>query len=78
MFYFSYKNVFHGLWRVYKDEGVLRLFNGASTATSRAVLMTVGQLAFYDQVKSILLKSGYFQDNFNTHFLSSFTAVNIN
>jgi len=41
----------------------------------RAVLMTVGQLSFYDQVKQLLLSSGYFGDNSTTHFLSSLTAV---
>jgi len=41
----------------------------------RAVLMTVGQLSFYDQVKQLLLSSGHFDDNSTTHFLSSLTAV---
>lgn len=63
--------------RVWREEGFPRLFSGASTATMRAVLMTVGQLSFYDQVKQFLLASGYFGDNSTTHFLSSLTAVNI-
>jgi len=53
----------------------LKLFNGATMATSRAVLMTIGQLAFYDQIKQGLLTSGYFVDNLVTHFTSSFLAV---
>lgn len=73
---FSYKNVFDGLWRVYREEGVPRLFSGAGTATSRAVLMTIGQLSFYDQVKDFLLSTSYFKDNTTTHFLASLTAVN--
>lgn len=36
--------------------------------------MTIGQLSFYDLVKSKLLASGYFKDNLATHFLSSLTA----
>lgn len=44
-------------------------------ATGRAVLMTVGQLSFYDQVKQFLIASGYFGDNFLTHFSASLTAV---
>lgn len=75
IFCFSYKHAFDGLFRVYREEGFTRLFSGASTATSRAVLMTVGQLSFYDQVKQMLLASGYFADNLTTHFLSSLTAV---
>lgn len=39
--------------------------------------MTVGQLSFYDYVKQLLLRSGYFGDNSTTHFLSSLTAVSI-
>ncbi|KAF4519390.1 hypothetical protein B566_EDAN008698 [Ephemera danica] len=70
----NYKHAFDGLWRVYHEEGISRLFAGASTATSRAVLMTVGQLSFYDQVKLYLLASGYFQDNVVTHFIASLTA----
>lgn len=77
MFICSYKHVFDGLWRVYREEGVIKLFSGASMATSRAVLMTVGQLSFYDQVKVFLLSTGYFADNPNTHFLASLTAVYI-
>ncbi|KAG8321439.1 hypothetical protein J6590_046614 [Homalodisca vitripennis] len=70
----NYKHAIDGLFRVYKEEGVKRLWGGATTATSRAVFMTIGQLSFYDQVKIMLLASGYFQDNPTTHFLSSLTA----
>nr|CAD7444245.1 unnamed protein product [Timema bartmani] len=69
----NYKHALDGLIRVYQEEGARRLFAGASTATSRAVLMTVGQLSFYDQVKMTLLEHG-FSDNLTTHFLSSLTA----
>lgn len=74
-FFLSYKHAIDGLVRVYKEEGVRRLFSGASTATSRAIFMTIGQLSFYDQVKMLLLRSGVFGDNMATHFLSSLTAV---
>ncbi|PNF25557.1 Mitochondrial dicarboxylate carrier [Cryptotermes secundus] len=69
----NYKHAFDGLIRVYREEGTRRLFSGASTATGRAVLMTVGQLSFYDQVKMLLLRAG-FSDDLVTHFLSSLTA----
>lgn len=36
--------------------------------------MTVGQIAFYDQVKSLMLNSGHFEDNPKTHFLASLVA----
>ncbi|KAB0793877.1 hypothetical protein PPYR_13497 [Photinus pyralis] len=69
----NYKHALDGLLRVYKEEGPKRLFSGASTATSRAIFMTIGQLSFYDQVKLFLLKAGL-GDNAATHFLSSLTA----
>ncbi|KAH1016005.1 mitochondrial dicarboxylate carrier [Dendroctonus ponderosae] len=70
----NYKHALDGLVRVYQEEGVRRLFSGASTATSRAIFMTIGQLSFYDQIKLLLLKSDYFGDTLTTHFLSSLCA----
>ncbi|XP_067004984.1 mitochondrial dicarboxylate carrier [Anabrus simplex] len=69
----NYRHAFDGLIRVYHEEGVRGLFSGASTATGRAVLMTVGQLSFYDQVKMVLLNYGL-RDDLGTHFLASLTA----
>lgn len=71
---FSYKHAIDGLWRVYSEEGFRRLFSGCSTATSRAVFMTIGQLSFYDQVKKMMIESGYFTDNLTTHLLASSVA----
>ncbi len=51
------------------------IFLGATMATSRAILMTIGQLSFYDQIKQMLIQSGYAKDNLATHFFSSFCAV---
>lgn len=42
---------------------------------SRAVLMTIGQLSFYDKIKELLLATSYFGDNVVTHFTSSLLAV---
>jgi dicarboxylate transporter 10 len=70
----NYKHAVEGLWRVYRDEGFARLFSGATAATFRAALMTVGQLSFYDQIKKTLLTTEYFEDNLATHFVSSLSA----
>ncbi|XP_072932002.1 mitochondrial dicarboxylate carrier [Epargyreus clarus] len=70
----NYKNAIHGLWRVATHEGVLRLWAGASMTCSRAALMTIGQLSFYDSIKAILLASPYFGDNVATHVTSSLLA----
>lgn len=60
--------------RVKREEGFRRLFSGATTATGRGFLMTIGQIAFYDQVKTMLLNTGYFKDDPRLHFLSSLAA----
>ncbi|XP_063706866.1 mitochondrial dicarboxylate carrier-like [Culicoides brevitarsis] len=69
----NYKNAIDGLVRVAREEGPLKLFSGASTASSRAVFMTIGQLSFYDLVKTKLLGLGL-KDNLTTHLLASSTA----
>lgn len=74
IFPYSYKNAIDGLMRVQREEGFRRLFSGASTATSRGFMMTIGQIAFYDQVKVLLLTTGYFKDDPLTHFAASLTA----
>lgn len=70
----NYKHAIDGLFRVAREEGFKKLFNGADWASSRAVLVTVGQLCFYDVVKAKLLTTGHFQDNLTTHFTSSLAA----
>ncbi|XP_033164593.1 mitochondrial dicarboxylate carrier [Drosophila mauritiana] len=73
----NYHNAFDGLLRVYRQEGFKRLFSGATTATARGILMTIGQIAFYDQTKIYLLATPYFQDNLVTHFTASLVAGTI-
>ncbi|CAF1077302.1 unnamed protein product [Rotaria sp. Silwood1] len=70
----NYKHAIDGLVRICREEGPKKLFNGASMAVIRGAFVTVGQIAFYEQVKQVLLASGYFQDNIITHFTSSFAA----
>ncbi|VDO95635.1 unnamed protein product [Soboliphyme baturini] len=73
----NYKHAIDGIWRVYKEEGVKSLFNGATMATLRAIFMTIGQLAFYDQFKQLLLSTPYFHDNLVTHFSASLLAAGV-
>ncbi|KAI8046626.1 mitochondrial dicarboxylate carrier [Drosophila gunungcola] len=73
----NYKNAVDGLFRVYRQEGFARLFSGATTATARGILMTIGQIAFYDQTKIYLLATPYFHDNLITHFTASLVAGTI-
>ena len=43
-------------------------------AVVRGSFVTVGQIAFYEQAKQVLLASGYFKDDIVTHFSASFLA----
>ncbi|CAD6187163.1 unnamed protein product [Caenorhabditis auriculariae] len=73
----NYKHALDGLLRITREEGLMKMFNGATMATSRAVLMTIGQLSFYDQIKQMLIESGLAKDNLQTHFFSSFCAASV-
>jgi Na+/phosphate symporter len=74
----SYKHAIDGLWQVVSKEGPTKLMSGATMASSRATLVTIGQLSFYDQIKQVLVVSGIFGDNVYTHFTASFLAVSSN
>ncbi|XP_071962237.1 mitochondrial dicarboxylate carrier-like [Antedon mediterranea] len=71
----NYKHIFDGIWRVYTEEGVRKMFFGASMVVIRAMLMTFGQLSLYDQYKQMLLQTKYFEDNMITHFTASLSAA---
>jgi len=73
----SYKSAFHGLLEVYQKEGLLRLFSGVTMTANRAMFMTIGQAAGYDQMKILYLSSNLFQDNPKLHLLSAFSAATI-
>ena len=57
-----------------REEGIGSLWRGVWPNSSRAVLMTVGQLATYDAFKNILLHHTSLKDNLTTHFTASFLA----
>uniref|UniRef100_A0A8C5KU56 Mitochondrial dicarboxylate carrier n=1 Tax=Jaculus jaculus TaxID=51337 RepID=A0A8C5KU56_JACJA len=70
----NYAHALDGLYRVACEEGLKRLFSGATMASSRGALVTVGQLSCYDQAKQLVLNTGYMSDNIFTHFVASFIA----
>eukprot|EP00088_Acartia_fossae_P067857 TRINITY_DN850_c0_g2_i1.p1 TRINITY_DN850_c0_g2~~TRINITY_DN850_c0_g2_i1.p1 ORF type:complete len:293 (-),score=58.57 TRINITY_DN850_c0_g2_i1:585-1463(-) len=70
----NYKHAIDGMARVAREEGVRKLFSGVDWATGRAILMTIGQLCFYDQVKQMLLGTPYFTEGVTTHFTASLAA----
>ncbi|XP_069887745.1 mitochondrial dicarboxylate carrier isoform X1 [Dipodomys merriami] len=70
----SYAHALDGLYRVAREEGLKRLFSGATMASSRGALVTVGQLSCYDQAKQLVLGTGILPDNIVTHLVASFIA----
>jgi len=70
----NYKHAIDGMARVAREEGFSKLFSGVDWATGRAILMTIGQLCFYDQVKILLLSTPYFTEGVTTHFTASLCA----
>ncbi|ELW68202.1 mitochondrial dicarboxylate carrier [Tupaia chinensis] len=70
----NYAHALDGLYRVAREEGLKKLFSGATMASSRGALVTVGQLSCYDQAKQLVLGTGYLSDGVVTHFVASFVA----
>mgnify|MGYP002776895402 FL=1 len=63
----NYKNVFHALYRISSDEGILALWKGAGPTVVRAMALNMGMLASYDQSVE------FFRDNL--HFAEVPTIV---
>lgn len=70
----NYKHCFEALYRIAREEGFARLYTGFHMATFRGILVTIGQLAFYDEFKTRLIGTTYFADNLLTHFAASMGA----
>lgn len=73
----NYLHFIDGFLTVARYEGVRALFNGTTMATSRAILMTVGQLSMYDQFKHLLLThtpEDVLKDDTITHLIASLMA----
>ncbi|KAL7301735.1 hypothetical protein TKK_0005731 [Trichogramma kaykai] len=67
----NYKNVFHALIRITREEGIFALWRGAIPTMGRAMVVNAAQLASYSQAKQALLDTGYFEENITLHFVSS-------
>ena len=61
-------------YRIRHDESVFTLWRGVNATVNRAMVVTVGHLAAYDQFKEIFLQHGC-SDSLSTHFGASFSAA---
>jgi solute carrier family 25 oxoglutarate transporter 11 len=59
----NYKNVVDCVARITREEGVLKLWRGATPTVVRATLLSACQLGVTSEVKTIVADSGYFGPN---------------
>lgn len=52
----NYKNALDALTRVVREEGALALWRGSTPTILRAILMTIGQLTTYDEIKQACMR----------------------
>lgn len=70
----NYKHALDGMARMAREEGPLSWFRGWLPNSSRAAVMTAGQLATYDTFKRLLVDHTPLGDTLTTHFSASFLA----
>lgn len=70
----NYKHAVDGMVRMAREEGALSWFRGWLPNSSRAAVMTAGQLATYDTFKRLLIDYTPLGDTTTTHFSASFLA----
>ncbi|CAH1428471.1 unnamed protein product [Lactuca virosa] len=65
----NYTNVFHALYKITADEGVLAIWKGVGPTVVRAMALNMGMLASYDQSVE------FFKDNLGASSISGFFAA---
>ncbi|KAK2596231.1 Mitochondrial dicarboxylate transporter [Conoideocrella luteorostrata] len=70
----NYKHAVDGMIRMAREEGPMSWFRGWLPNSSRAAVMTAGQLATYDTFKRLLVDYTPLGDTLTTHFSASFLA----
>jgi solute carrier family 25 (mitochondrial oxoglutarate transporter), member 11 len=72
----GYRNIFHAVREISRTEGVASMWrSGLLPNMNRAMIVTVGQLAAYDQCKEVLRHTVGLADTIPTHFAASFMAA---
>jgi len=70
----GYRNVFHGIRRVYAEEGASQLYRGLCPLVMRGVCVTAGQFTTYDVAKRMFMERFGCSDGIRTHLLASTMA----
>ncbi|PVU95898.1 hypothetical protein BB559_002567 [Furculomyces boomerangus] len=70
----NYKNVFDGIFRIYREEGFKALYNGFGPNIGLSVVMTATQVGTYDLFKQMLVYFGMSGSSTQTHLASSILA----
>eukprot|EP00826_Nyctotherus_ovalis_P046073 TRINITY_DN5164_c0_g1_i10.p1 TRINITY_DN5164_c0_g1~~TRINITY_DN5164_c0_g1_i10.p1 ORF type:complete len:267 (+),score=88.33 TRINITY_DN5164_c0_g1_i10:455-1255(+) len=68
----NYRNVFHALYRIISQEGVVNLWKGATPTIVRAMALNLGMLTPYEECKQRFKK--YWGDTKTTYFAASCVA----
>lgn len=68
----NYKNVANALARIVKEEGVLKLWRGATPTVGRAMVVNAAQLSTYSQAREMFV--GYVPDGIVLHFCASMVS----
>ena len=70
----NYRNVFDGVLRIRREEGISTLWKGSSPTCARAMVITASQFAVYDNIKKLIIKHNILQEGTLAHFTSALTA----
>ncbi|XP_021186062.2 mitochondrial 2-oxoglutarate/malate carrier protein [Helicoverpa armigera] len=68
----NYKNVADALIRIVREEGVLKLWRGATPTVGRAMVVNAAQLSTYSQAREMFV--GYVPDGIALHFCASMVS----
>lgn len=68
----NYKNVFNGILRIFREEGITTLWRAATPNIGRAVGLNLGMMVPYQELKERL--EPYLGDTYKNKFLSSVVA----
>jgi solute carrier family 25 protein 34/35 len=69
-----YKNTMDCFKKVFRQNGILGLFYGVSSALPRVIVGSATQLTTYDKLKELAIKQFQLRDGFPAHLFASFIS----